>query len=317
MRVGLALVSFTMLCGCTVADYQSSVTEMSNAVKESVETIDKLDTTMTAARNKAWEASLAANNAVITLADNACSSGRPSCSLTINVRQGDKVVEYPYPATTIIPKPKAALQALKAYLASLEEIVAADTPSKVKGSASSALGSLQDLETTINKARGIDDAKSLVSQYREPTLAAIEWLVGQYVDRVRHKALQEATSNAQPIIDKLNDLFQTTADAALTYEVGVATAAFRKATEQFDKDPTSVREIRAFVDAAHAYDLVLKAAGAKPLEAFALAHRKLRDELNGELDLKDVVASIKDLVRRTKEFKAIVDQYVEATDVKN
>ena len=303
-----------LLSACTVADYRQPVGDLAGAVDQSIATVDALDAKMTAARNEVWREAVIAGEAILIPPDTGCTLGAPGCSLTIRYREDGTVRTAPFPAQSLLPKPARALQHLKSYVENLTRIVDADTVGKVAESASATLGSLKNLEDTVNAARGVE-APSRIGRYEEPLLAAIEWAVGQYVERVKVGALRDATRDAQPVVDALRDLFNTAADAALAHETAKASRRFLDSQNAYEEKEDAGRlsngDIQSYVRAAAAYDTALRASAARPLDAFAETHRTLKEQLNGEGDvsLADATAAIQDLVRRAKDFKAIVEDF--------
>jgi len=187
-------------------------------------------------------------------------------------------------------------------------IVAADTVNKVTASANAALGSLKNIETAVaGKEAGT------VANFGPPTVSAINWLIGQYVDYVKVRALKKATKEAQPVIKKLAGFFDTVGELATTFEVAKAGEAFvaAKKTYRAVKPPNS-RAIDEYVAAAQKYDRALSAADAHPLRAFAVAHAKLEGQLNGGVSLSEAFAAIEDLVEKAKAFEAIIDEFDQA-----
>ena len=74
--------------------------------------------------------------------------------------------------------------------------------------------------------------------------------------------------------------------------------------------------IDQFDSAAERYNRVLAAASTHPLAAFVEAHDKLDDQLNGDISLSEAFAAIEHLVEEAKAFKAIVDQFDQASSNK-
>ena len=306
----IAAIGLLGLAACSVTDYQKPISDMAAAVDQSIASINKLDQRMTAARNEQWRKDIADETALLVAASGACSLGKPRCLLEILHKGSSQTSQFP--SASVIPKARAGLTGLNAYVANLRSIVEADTVNKVTASANSALGSLKNIETAIEEAGG--PKAGLVANFSEPTGSMINWLVGQYVDYVKVQALKKATKSAQPVIARLASFYDTIAEAAATYDLGNAAADFVKAQETFDNATTiNSQAINQYVSAAQKYDQSLRASSARPLKAFADAHAKLTDQLNGDISLSDALAAIENLVERAKAFKAIVDEFDQAS----
>ena len=104
-----------------------------------------------------------------------------------------------------MPKIKAVLDALRAYVGKLRAIVEADTVGKVTTAANAALGSVQNFEEAIAKARETESGGT-VADFTKPSVAVAGWFVGQYVDDVKYRASANATAQAQPVVVRLADL---------------------------------------------------------------------------------------------------------------
>jgi hypothetical protein len=217
-----------------------------------------------------------------------------------------------FPPTSVIPNSKAALAGLRAYVTNLQRIVAADTVNKVTTSANAALGSLMNIEKAIAEP-GVETAGS-VATFGPSTVSAINWFIGQYVDYVKVRALKNATKNAKDVIEKLAVYFDTVSELAALYELTIVADAFEAAMQVYDNtDAPNSQAIDQYVSAAQKYDKALRAVSAKPLRAFADAHAKLEDQLNGETSLSEALAAIENLVERAKVFEAIIDEFDQAS----
>lgn len=301
----LGLSGLLAVSACSVADYKQPIDDMAGAVDQSINTINELDQEITAARNTRWKEEIADGKALLVTADDTCALNAKTCSLEIMFKDG---TARPYPATSVIPTAKAGLAGLKLYVANLKAIVDADTVNQVTTSANAALGSLAEIETTIQEAGGPD--AGAIQTYREPAENAINWLIGQYVDYVKFAALRKATRTAQPVIVRLSGFYDTISKVASDYQLGAASKEFVAKQETFDDASTPTPQaIDAYVTAAANYDVALRATSARPLQAFAEAHGKLTDELNGDISLSEAIAAIQNLVARAEAFETIVKEF--------
>ena len=307
----IATFIFLGLSACSVTDYKKPIGDMAAAVDQSIASINKLDQRITAVRNEQWRKDLADKTAGLFPVDDKCSLGSKQCWLEIKHKKNKKVSTKRFPSTSFIPKARAGLAGLKAYVANLRSIVEADTVNKVTASANAALGSLKNIETAVEKA---GDKAGPVAKFGAPTVSAINWFIGQYVDYVKVRALKKATNTAQPVIVKLAKFYDTIAKAAADYELGIVGDAFVLAKKAYRKvKPPNSQSIDQYVSAVQKYDRALRATAARPLKAFEAAHTKLNDQLNGKISLSEALAAIENLVERAKAFKAIVDEFDQAS----
>lgn len=309
------IAAVSLLSGCSVATYEEPIRDLDTAVETTVSTLTALDQRMTAARNARWRVGIIDGSILLIEPDEACTQGSSKCSLSIDVGQGNPRL---YPATTVIPKGHAGLALLQSYVQNLNAIVTADTADKVAASANRALGSLQNIEAAVASTENGSEGR--IKTFSEPVGSLINWVVGLYVDTVKFKALAWATAEAQPIINKLEDFNSTLGLAAADYEIGEASKIFIAAQAAFDEASESgnltAESVDTYVEAAQVFDVALKASAADPLRAFAEAHRKLTQQLNGDgkVTLADAFAAIENLKTRADEFKAILDQFKSAAN---
>ena len=305
----IAAVTFLGLAACSVTDYKQPIGDMAAAVDQSIATINKLDQRITAVVDAQWRKDLAdPKTARLLPFDDTCSLNDTQCRLRIR----SKGIDKSFPPTSVIPKARAGLAGLKAYVANLKSIVEANTVAAVTASANAALGSVKKIETAVANAGGPE--AGTVANFGPPTVSAINWLVGQYVDYVKVRALKRATKRAQPVIDKLAEFYDDIGRAAADYELKTAGEAFVAAKKAYRAvKPPNSRSIDQYVAAAHKYDQALSATSARPLRAFADAHAKLNEQLNGDISLPEALAAIENLVERAKAFKAIVDEFDQAS----
>ena len=313
-RLTVAILTAGFATGCSVADYMEPIRELHSAIEISIDSVEALDAQATEVRNARWRAAIVAGQALLTETDQQCADGTAACTLQIEFLDGSESTLYP--AITLMPKAKAGLEALRSYVGKLKSIVEADTVGKVTTAANAALGNAQKIEEAIAKANE-KESDGTVADFSQPSVAAIGWLVGQYVDYVKYRALAEATRRAQPIVARLASLHRTIGRAVTTLETADALKAFLAAQKQFDDADENGELTPVIVDqyvaAAAAYDISLKASMAAPLEAFSEAHAKLTKQLNreGSTTLSDAYAAIAELRERTEALRSVVDGFIE------
>lgn len=321
LEVISTIIILASLTGCTVADYKEPVSNLDEAINQSVTAVEKIDKKATEAKNQKSQQLVIAGKAHLLAADGTCAIGSDKCSLAIALldKNGNRLIET-YPATSLMPNGLVILNSLKEYVASLNAIVEADTASAVETSTNAALASAAQIEVEIRKAKNENNTASSIEAYSQPTSAAIRWFVVQYIDRVKRDALANATRQAQPVIKELGPYYNTLGEVLTAFEVAGGHMAwiFSESTYSDAVDNKQVNEaaISAFVKATNGYSAILKAGSAKPLEKFVEAHTKLYENLDGESDvtMADVIASINAFEKQAKEFKKIVDDFEKVAD---
>lgn len=316
-RLTITTVTVGLVVGCSVTDYKEPISELQTAIEMSIDTVNVLDTKATATINERWRDGIVKGDFLLATSDDQCATHKSACTLKIEFRDKQEKPK-PYPAITLIPEAKAGLAALRNYVENLRSIVEADTVGKVKSAANSALGSAQNLRDAIAKTKEEESNKS-VAGFTEPLVAAIGWIVGQYVDYVKYRALAESTRQADPVIADLESLYSSIGDAFTGQEQADALKAFLSVQDKFD-DAANQGELNPeivddYVAAAAVYHIRLGASTATPFQAFVKTHAKLTQQLNrkGGVTLADATAAIAELHDRAKAFKAVVEGFTKKT----
>ena len=317
-RLTVGIVVAGLIAGCSVSDYKEPIGDLQAAIETSIDTVNALDAQATAVRNSRWRAGIAEGEILLSESDGQCAEGVAACTLQIEF-QGDSKPPRPYPSETVMPKAKIGLEALRTYAGKLKSIVEADTVGEVTTAANAALGSVQNIEEAIARAKGTESG-GRVADFTKPSVLAIGWFVGQYVDYVKYRALAESTRRAQPVVARLAALHTTIGGTVTALEASDSLKAFVSVQEQFDNaaddDTLTPAIVDDYVAAAAAYNVSLKASSARPLALFAETHAILTKQLNrdGAVTLADAYAAIAALRERADEFKAVVDGFAEVIE---
>ncbi len=317
----IAAVAFLGVAACSVTDYKQPIGDMAGALDQSLATIEEIDRRITAVYDADWRKDLAEKPVTVKLRTVTKTCRLKSDGCRLEIRRSGKSDHKQFPPTSVIPNSKLALAGLRAYVTNLGLIVDADTVNAVTASANAALGSLQNIERNIKAAvakpddgKPGDEKPGPVATFGAPTVSAINWLIGQYVDYVKVRALKKATKTAQPVVVKLANYFDAVSELQAIYELTKVADAFEAAKQAYDAvTPPDSRSIDQYVSAARNYDRALRAASVHPLRDFAKAHAKLEDQLNGNTSLSEAFAAIENLVERAKAFEAIIDEFDQAS----
>lgn len=313
LRCSVVSTALTVVAGCSsVADYKQPITDLNASIDSSVATVIKIDSEITESQNRRWRELIGESEAFLVPSENSCAAGSKSCSLVVIASGGD--TEKSFPAKSMMPKAIIALSGLRQYADNLKAIVDADTAASVATSANAALASAAKIEAEIAKANNPDaQISSTIKAYSPPITASISWLVSQYIERQKVKALATATERAQPVIEDLAVYYETAAAVASSLKDADALDEFVEAQGVFDNVASkSNSAINEYLRAVKEYDTALKASSSKPMQKFLEAHTALNGALNGsdEVSLADAIAAIKEFKRHSKDFKESVDEYV-------
>ncbi|MFY0675654.1 MAG: hypothetical protein JXR18_00055 [Neptuniibacter sp.] len=315
LSVSAYLTGILILAGCSsVADYQQPITDMNESINQSVATIEYIDSELTAAQNKRWRELIRKEEAFLLEADDSCALGTKSCSLVVIAKGSDQ--EQTFPVVSMMPNAAEALSGLKGYTEGLKEIVDADSAASIIFSTNAALASASKIELEIAKAKGQNSSASTIEAYSSPLSNSFSWVISQYIDREKVKALAAATKQAQPIIEGLANYYDTAASAAASLKASEALDNFLKAQSRFDDARIkNSQEINQYLAAVRSYDTALKAGSSEPMKIFLKAHTALNQALNSSEDvsLADAIAAIKELKKHSEDFKGLVLEFIQIT----
>lgn len=307
LRFAGLLIVVALMNGCTVVDYKNPVNALNTAITDSANTINALDDKLSRLQNEQRSKKIHSGDLMLGPVKETCVLD-PTTGCSLRVLSRDNSTE-PYPVTSVMPKARLALNGVKTYVERLKAITDADTASKVVTSANEALGSIQNLTSTIANETGNKTPLETVAAFQEPAVGVVEWSITRYVEYVKFKALAKSTRRAHPVIEVLSTWYETAARAVAATELADAHSEFLEAQEDYDKlnKPTSA-QIETYVKAAMNFDAVLKAVAARPLEKFTIAHKNLMLALNGEngVSLADATAAIERLSNEAKILKKII-----------
>ena len=146
LRFAGLLIAVALMNGCAVVDYKNPVDTLNTAIADSVKTISALDDKLTRLQNERWSKQIQSGDLSLGTIDKTCALGTEGCSLRVLFTDGST---KPFPATSLMPKARLALNGLKTYTERLKAIADADTASKVATSANEALGSISKLTTMV------------------------------------------------------------------------------------------------------------------------------------------------------------------------
>ena len=151
LRFAGLLVAFALMYGCAVVDYKQPVDTLNTAISDSAKTFSALDDNLTQLHNEQLREMIQSGMLSLEIVDGSCALGTKNCSLRVLFKDQST---NPFPATSLMPKARLALNGLTTYAQRLKAITDADTASQVATSANEALVSIQNLTTTIATETG-------------------------------------------------------------------------------------------------------------------------------------------------------------------
>lgn len=299
--------------GCSsIADYRQPITDLSTSMDSSFEVLKQIDSEISAAKNEQLGSLLEENKALVITSDGTCSLGSNSCSLVVLTLGSDE--EQKYPVRSMMPNAIAGLESLKQYTGNLKAIVDADTAASITTHVNSALASAGEIELALLSSDGENAVPSSIAAYKQPITNSFSWFASQYIERQKMLALAAATKRAQPAIVKLSNYFDTSAFVAASIKDAKAHSVFVEAQKKFDTADVKTKQVvKTYLEAVQKYDQSLKATSSQPMRAFLAAHSALTEALNGndKISLADAISAIKAFQQHSKDFKGLLNQFVE------
>lgn len=310
--LGLGALTVALLLGaCSTAEYGKPVTDFAKATDDASTVLAQLNTQVTQAYGEVLERSILNRRALVRLHSSQgsqdCLTSSERCRLEIVTRDGK--IE-PYPPIPPLARMTLIMTQMNLYAANLKALVEADTAREVETDVNAALASTQNLAQILADLQG--GSSQPVPQFATPVGAAVNWLVGQYVEHVKFAGLQRATAAAKPVVREAGSLFATTAGfvsdvarADLAEDVSRAVDAFRAAGNKAN--------LAALTQSAARYDALLNATPPQLFQRMVAAHDALADSLQGEnVTLVAAIARIeafsveaKKLVKILKDIEAV------------
>lgn len=275
-----AILLVLAAAACSTADYAKPVDDFAAATSNARSALSDLNTQVTDAYRGVLDKAILDRKLLAREQMQECQVGSTRCRLILIDREGQEV--EPYPPEPPLARMTLLMTQIDGYAASLKALLQADTTQKVEAHVNDALGSVQNLADTVAKMKDPNSgATADVPQFATPVGEAVNWVVGQYVERVKFKGLQRATAAGKPVIRDAADLFTDVSTFAsdvpkeeLANEVSAAQDAVRENLSQ--------ATLSAYAKSAAKYDALLTSSPPDLFQAMGDAHDALADSLRGE-----------------------------------
>lgn len=285
---------------CSTADYAAPIKTFSDSTDQAAQSVNELNETLAAAT-----LSYAVTAAAKDPANNHVEVGRDECLLfdpnkvircqaTIKMRSdfGPEVTIRREDYTNPLGNMVGIVNAIKDYANNLAAVQSDNTIEEVNDSIDSIQASLVNLSTAAGKEPPTDLPKAAGE--------AVKWVVGQYIETVKYRALRDATAAARKPLTQAADAFREidkSIKLQLTQPKGMAAFESLK-----DMDPRNEESIRSTLAAQNAYDDVLTAPLSPMFDNLVAAHNDLADGLDGSkpLSVRAALAKLKDVQKQAQ-----------------
>lgn len=307
------------IAACSTDDYSQSIDNFAVATSEASTALTELNTQVTERYKGILDDSI--RNREVLLTDLPSSDGQPDCTFSAArcrlalVNKDGQVVE-PYPPEPPLVRMSLLMSQISAYAGNLQALLRADTAQKAAADVNAALGSIQNLATTVSNLQTGENAQPAeVPQFATPAGAAVNWVLGKYIETVKFKGLQRATEAAKPVIRDAAGLFHDVATFASDtpkIEMQNQVDAARKALRA---DP-SQGNIDAYTRVAGTFDKLLMSSPPDLFDKMAKAHDALADSLQGDevslatanAQIEAFAAEAEQLAKILKDLRALADK---------
>lgn len=273
------------VAACSTADYTQSIDSFAAATTDASTALAELNTQVTERYKGILDEAI--RNREVLLTDLPSGDGQPDCTFSAArcrlalVDKTGTVVE-PYPPEPPLVNMSLLMSEISSYASNLQALLRADTAQKAAADVNAALGSVQNLATTVSNLQADPNGQPAdVPQFATPTGAAVNWVLGKYIETVKFKGLQHATEAAKPVIQDAAALFHDVATFASDtpkIEMENQVDAARKALRA---DPSQAN-IEAYTRVAGTFDKLLISSPPDLFDKMAKAHDALADSLQGE-----------------------------------
>lgn len=314
-RLGsLALMAGLLLGACSTGEYGKPVNDFAAATHDAATALAQLNTQLAASNAAVVEKGILNNSAFVQPKvqgrDKDCLADSPRCRLELVDRKTNEVTPYP-PQPPLVLMSQVMAQIDK-YAANLKSLVEADTAHQAEAQVNAALASVQNLAQTLA------GPEKPVPQFATPAGAAVNWVVGQYVEHVKFAGLQRATATAKPVVRDAANLFAKTSTLAdlspradLADAVNDAIEPLRAARTRTSANLAAARQ------SAARYDALLTTTPNQVFQHMAAAHDALAGSLQGEgVTLVTALARIEAFGEEARKLAKILDDLHAATTAK-
>lgn len=310
--IGLSLGLLVAAGACSTADYSGPVNRFAAATEEAQTTLSDLNTLAVESYSEIIRNRILERRLLTQMDKDTCLTDSTRCRLAAVSADGTKWDNYP-PDPPLVQTVRL-MSEINAYAANLKALVEADTASKVSSQVNAALGSIQNLAGTVAELKGEQDGKAAtVPQFATPTGAAVNWIVGQYIESVKFSGLKRATAEAQPVIRDAADLFSTISDT-LAVIPKVQLAEEVSSAADFLRTSLSEQNLVNLEKAAATYDALLTSSPPEVFKRLGDAHDALAASLQGEAvtfgeavaRIEFFAAEVEQLAQILKDLRAIV-----------
>lgn len=314
-RLGV-FVGWTMaLAGCSTADYTQPINTFAEATTAAESALTQLDRMATDEYTAFLSQRARTDFTVAVLAKQGeCDLDASRCRIFI-IDPNDRDNAQPFPPEPLLGNMVVLMGGTRAYAQNLAALVADDSAAKAEAHVNAALGSVERLATTVNTL----DAKGTktIPSFATPVGAAVNWVLGQYAEKVKLAGLRSATAEADPVIARVAALFAQSATFGSKLQREGLTRRIQARIDAFQVDRGNEAALTAAVDAAKTYDNFLQSQPGETFQSMAASHAALTAALNNpDASWPQVIARIQGFAADAKRLAKVVQDLAPLLDKK-
>ncbi|MDV7338935.1 hypothetical protein RYZ26_04990 [Terasakiella sp. A23] len=307
-----AVVVALSACSST-KDYSDTVKGLKSAFDSSYQSFERIEEQVRAGSNRELAETIVDRKLTVAAVRKTCRLRSDRCKLTVS---GGNLAGIPtsLPIKHTLGNSTKAMNSLKKYVSLLQKIATVDSAGQIEKHTNDAFASIKNINADFSKIKALKTKVDIASAYAKPVQDLVNWIVAEYVKKVKHDALAKVTAKAQPTIKEIGVILQGIENTAV-YDAKVeAEKLFKKAQDDYDDAENrgvTADDVDAFVKASIKFDAALSVKEVTSFKAFVDAHTKLKELLNneGEVKFSDVWKSIKEMKDKAEEFKKLIEAF--------
>lgn len=304
LRYFCAAVVIVAVAACSTDRLADPIDKFAAATTQADQALGKYDAALVARLTERARTIALANRSSVDF-EGKCATTQetkiPGCHLVVT----DKGRTRQLAPDAALPQHLALSRKLSDYAKNLAAITRAGDKTGIQASVNATKNSLVNIATTVDPT-----ANTAIAS---PAADAANWLIGQYIDYLKFDALKNATSTAEPLVQKSRVFLGQIAATARNDQIGVISNRTITAMQKFNQSG-SPGDLDVLQRSTVEYDAVLRSPESGGFDAFAAAHHSLYRALNeGPQDFTEFFARVEDLERQASELVKIADAIEKAS----
>ncbi|MBE0529710.1 MAG: hypothetical protein IH626_02725 [Rhodospirillales bacterium] len=293
------------LAGCSTADYAQPINTFAEATTAAESALIQLDRMATDEYTAFLSQRARTDLSLAVIADSGeCEIGSERCRIVI-VDPNNRARNQAFPPDPLLGNMVVLMGGARAYAQNLAALVADDTAAKAEAHVNAALGSIETLANTVDTLDK-KGAKTIPS-FATPAGAAVNWVLGQYVERIKLAGLKRATAEADPVIARMAALFRQAAVFGSDLQREQLTQRFQTRIDAYQDQRASEANLNAAVDAARTYDAFLQTQPGETFLGLAESHAALTGALhNADASWPQAIGKIRKFAAEAQRLAKIV-----------